>query len=101
MFAAIITWMLQSQGAKAAGVVVGSAAGGSVVSIAVLFGMMDHSVDAKISANNIEIIRLVDMKDKVVSNEVKHVNKDIKEIKELVTITNQRVYELNLKMKGM
>lgn len=95
MLAAILSWMLKSNGAKTAG----AAASGSVISVAVLMGIMEKSIDHKVQSVNSDMIRYVDSRHSVVSTELKYMSKDIKEMKDLVKIINQRVYELNLKAK--
>ena len=93
MLQALIIWLSKSQGAKTAG----AAASGSVLSVAVLMGALDKSVDAKIDNVNRQIIKYVDVKHNTVSNDISYMKEDISEIKDLLKTINERVYDLNKK----
>ena len=96
MLIAILAWIAKSQGAKTAG----AAAGGSIASVAILMGLLDQKIDTRMIEGRKEIIQYVDNKHLLVLTKFNFMGDDISEIKELVKITNQRVYELNLKTKG-
>jgi len=96
MFGALLTWIVKSQGAKTAG----AAASGSVISVAVLMGIMEKNVDLKIDSVNREIISYVDKRHDSVSSDIRYMKENQIEMKEIIKVINQRVYELNQRSKG-
>jgi hypothetical protein len=92
MFAALLTWMVKSQGAKTAG----AAASGSVISVALLMGMVEKNVDNKIET----VVTYVDSKHNQVSTDIRYMKKEQSEIKGILKVINERVYQLNKRSKG-
>ncbi|MCP3684528.1 MAG: hypothetical protein GY861_17825 [bacterium] len=95
MLTTVLSWMLKSQGAKTAS----AAASGSVVSVAVLMGVMDQNADKKIESVKKEMLVYVDSRHNQVSTDMRYIRENQREIKELVKTINQRVYELNQRSK--
>lgn len=97
---AVLAWIAKvlagSNGMKTAG----AAAGGSVLSVAVLMGVLDQSVDKKIDTNIKVITGYVDFKHDRVSNDINYIKEDIREVKDLLKTVNDRVYQLNQRNKG-
>ncbi len=91
MFVALLTWIVKSHGMKTAS----AAAGGSILSVALLMGVMDKNVDQKIET----VVAYVDSRHDQVSTDIRYIKEDQGEIKDLLKIINQRVYELNVRSK--
>lgn len=93
MLKILIGWIVKSKAAKAgAGVI-----GGSTILTAViwpLFTFQTQKVDAQFIRVDKEIRQYVDLKHENVMIEVKYLRQGQGEIKELLKITNKRLYQL-------
>lgn len=96
MLKLILAWLINSNGAKTAG----AAVAGSGITVAMLIGLLEKNVDQKIESVNARVMHYVDRRHDQVSIDIKYIRENQVEIKELVKIINQRVYELNQKQRS-
>ena len=90
MLQALLMWLMNSNSMKTAG----AAASGSIVSVVALMGFVDKNIDTRIESVNKNISRYVDSRHNQVSTDIKYIKENQKDMKQLLRIINDRLYNL-------
>jgi hypothetical protein len=98
MFSAIFSYIFSSQAAKTAG----AAAGGSVVSISVLMGVLDAKMTNQIEHINREMVSYVDKKHDLIGAEISLIRSELTFVRTsqaeqtaTLRVISDRIYDIN------